>query len=76
MRRRRRKPQRVPLFPLRQLLREKGWTQSALARSARLSQQRVSDIVNGRHAPAWRTILKICTTLGVDLGELVPRNGG
>lgn len=72
----RKKPrnQLVP-FPLRQLLDLKGWSQRKLARSCGIHERRISDLCHGRHSPSWRTILRICTTLGVDLGELRPGPG-
>ena len=62
----------VVAFPLRQLLTLKGWSQRKLARTCGIHERRISDLCHGRHCPSWRTILRICTTLGVDLGELRP----
>lgn len=75
MRRRAKKVRNRPLFPLRELLRRHGWSQRQLARASGMDEQRVSDLAHGRHQPTWPTILRICTTIGADLGDLAPGGG-
>lgn len=70
----RRKPPRVR-FPLREILRGKGLTQYKCAQMSGVTQQQVSDICVGRKLPSWPMLLRICTAIGVDLGELAPKGG-
>ena len=68
------KPKRIK-FPLRQILRNKGLTQYRCSQITGITQQQISDICCGRKLPSWPMLLHICTSLEVDLGELVPKGG-
>ena len=70
----RRKPPRVK-FPLRAILHARGLSQYRCAQMSGVSPQRISDLCTGRKLPSWPLLLRICTSLGVDLGELVPKGG-
>jgi transcriptional regulator with XRE-family HTH domain len=74
-RRKKIKPAPTP-FPLRALLNRHGWSQRRLAAASGIDEQRISDLANGRHSPTWRTILRIVTTIGADLGDLQPGKEG
>lgn len=63
-------------FPLRALLNRYGWSQRKLSMASGIDEQRVSDLCHGRHQPTWRTILRIVTTIGADLGDLQPGKEG
>jgi transcriptional regulator with XRE-family HTH domain len=76
VRKTKKKPRPKPRFPLAELLHLHGWSQRKLARASGMDEQRVSDLVRGRHQPTWPTILRICTTIGADLGDLAPGKGG
>lgn len=67
-RRKKQKPQR---FPLRELLQKRGVSQLEVMRRTGIGQNRIQAIYSGRQIPTWTTILRICTALDVDLGELV-----
>lgn len=75
MRKRRKKKVPSPPFPLREILQRLGWSQRQLARASGIDEQRVSDLANGKHEPRWATLMKICTTIGADLGDLAPVPG-
>lgn len=60
-------------FPLRAILRAKGLTQYRCAKMSGVSQQQISDLCCGRKLPSWPMLLKICTSIDVDLGELAPK---
>lgn len=66
------KPPRIK-FPLRAILRAKNLTQYRCAKMSGVTQQQISDLCCGRKLPSWPLLLKICTSIGVDLGELVPK---
>jgi transcriptional regulator with XRE-family HTH domain len=59
---------------LRQLMREKGLTQYALAKRSGLSRQTVSYILGAGRDPVWSTVRRLARGLGVtvqdfDVGE-------
>lgn len=69
MKKQRSKPKAHP-FPLKALLAERKWSQGQLARSTSLTIQTINAIANGRQQPSYQTLLKICTSLGVDVSSL------
>lgn len=66
------KPPRIK-FPLRAILRAKGLTQYKCAKMSGVTQQQISDLCCGRKLPSWPLLLKISTSIGLDLGDLVPK---
>lgn len=76
MKRRKKLRAAKPLFPLGEILRRYEWSQRRLARACGMDEQRVSDLVHGRHQPTFPTILRLLTTIGADLGDLAPGKGG
>lgn len=74
VKRRKRKPAAVR-FPLREILARRGLSQYRCAQMAGVTQQQVSDLCTGRKNPSWRMLLKIMTSIGADLGDLVPKGG-
>ncbi len=63
-----------PPFPLRAILDRYHLSQRQLSKRTGISEQRITAIVRGRHSPTWRTILRLCTAIGADLGDLAPRD--
>ena len=61
---------KTPPFPLKAMLANAGVSQLQLARSTKLTPQSINAIANGRQEPSWRTVLLICTSLGVDVSKL------
>ena len=76
MRKRKKKQTETPPFPLREILQRYGVSQRQLARSCGLDEQTVSNLCNGRHQPTWKTILRVLTAIGADLGDLAPGKEG
>lgn len=62
-------------FPLREILHLKGLSQYRCAQMSGVSQQQISNICCGSKLPSWPMLLRICTSIGVDLGELTPKGG-
>ena len=58
---------RLNLANLRQ---ERGMTQERLALEAGMKMEEVSRIEGGRREPRVRTVARLATALGVDVGEL------
>jgi transcriptional regulator with XRE-family HTH domain len=56
---------------VRDLRKERGWSQQELADRAGISMQTVSNLETGRHVPGIATLSKIAGALGVGLGELL-----
>jgi len=61
---------KTPPFPLKAMLASAGWSQGQLARTTKLTMQTINAIANGRAQPSYRTLLLICTSLGVDVSSL------
>ncbi|MDF2095790.1 helix-turn-helix domain-containing protein [Aquibaculum arenosum] len=57
---------------LRNLMLEKGWNQSELARQAGLNRDNVSTYINGKSMPSPERLKKLATALGVAPDELRP----
>lgn len=72
--RKKRKAPRIR-FPLRAILRSKGLSQYRCAKMSGVTPQQISDICCGRKLPSWPMLLRICTAIDVDLGDLVPKGG-
>jgi transcriptional regulator with XRE-family HTH domain len=53
------------------ILKERGMTQSELARESGLSTSRVSEYINGYAAPSIFAAINMAYVLGVDVGEFV-----
>lgn len=53
------------------LLKEKGMTQSQLAKDTGLSTSRISDYINGYSAPSVFAIINMAYALDIDVGEFV-----
>lgn len=66
------------VFPLRQLLKQFGFSQRKLGLASGIPTTYINRLAQGRIQPKWNTILRIVTTLGGDLGDLAPQptNGG
>jgi transcriptional regulator with XRE-family HTH domain len=59
---------------LKELRKERNWTQQGLAEKAKLSFNAITKIEQGTAAhPTLKTLLKLADTLGVTLDELVGR---
>lgn len=52
----------------------KGWTQTDLAQKSGLQQSHISRLEAGEHSPSWKTLEKIATAFGVEVGKLDPSN--
>jgi DNA-binding XRE family transcriptional regulator len=52
------------------MLAERGWSQGELARSTKLTIQCINAIANGRRQPSYPTLLKIATSLGLNISDL------
>lgn len=76
MRKRYRGKKAPPPFPLKEMLAKAGWSQRALAKASKIDLSTINALAAGRNYPTWPTLLKICTTIGADLGDLVPGKGG
>lgn len=50
----------------------RGMTQSALAARVGCTRENVSYIETGSHGPRLVTLVRICSALGVPIGEIVP----
>lgn len=72
--RKKRRPPRLR-FPLREILQLKGLTQYRCAQMSGATQQQISALCCGRKLPSWPLLLRICTAIGVDLGDLAPKGG-
>jgi transcriptional regulator with XRE-family HTH domain len=70
----RKKSKRVSLsaFPLKEMLKRFGWSQYKLAKASGIHVGYVSRIHGGHILPGWKTILRIATTIGADLGDFTP----
>ncbi len=49
-----------------------GWSQTELAEKSGIPQSYISRIESAQHAPTHKTLKKLASALGVDLGELDP----
>jgi transcriptional regulator with XRE-family HTH domain len=56
---------------VRDLRKERGWSQQELADRAGISMQTVSNLETGRHVPEIATLSKIAGALGVPLPDLL-----
>jgi transcriptional regulator with XRE-family HTH domain len=56
---------------VRDLRKERGWSQQELAGRAGISMQTVSNLETGRHVPGIATLSKIAGALGVPLPALL-----
>ncbi|HWL72127.1 MAG TPA: helix-turn-helix transcriptional regulator [Geminicoccus sp.] len=56
---------------LRGLLAQRGWSQSELARRARIGRDNISGYVRGQNLPGPTILNRIAEALGVDVSELV-----
>ena len=56
---------------VRDLRKERGWSQQELADQAGISMQTVSNLETGRHVPGIATLSKIAGALGVPLSDLL-----
>ena len=52
----------------------RGWSQEKLAGESGVSPQAISNIERGQSSPTLANALSLSKTLGIDLGELTPRN--
>lgn len=58
---------------LREALRARGWSQSALAREMHISPQAVGDYIHGRCCPGLNVVEKFADALGVDANDLLDK---
>lgn len=72
MKARKKRRERVAVFPLKQVLAKYGWSQRLLAKTVEMDYNRVNDLCNARHLPNWETVVRIATALGADLGDFRP----
>lgn len=59
-------------------MRRRGWSQEQLALRSGLSQQHISQIINGRRRPRFDLMISLAQALGLSLDELAglpPRPG-
>jgi transcriptional regulator with XRE-family HTH domain len=54
---------------LKELRRQAGLTQVALAKAAGLSKTGVTDLEQGRREPSWRTLLALADALRIELSR-------
>src|SRR5579884_1332473 len=59
--------------PLREILRERGWSQGALAEAAHITRPNVASILNGRTRITERKALAICGALEVKIDDMFLR---
>lgn len=59
-------------FPLKDILARYEVSQNEVAKRTGISQRRINALANGHHQPTWQTIRAILTSIGADLGDLVP----
>jgi transcriptional regulator with XRE-family HTH domain len=76
MKKRRRAKSKRPPFPLRELLAKYDYSQRKLAKASGIDLGTINALAAGRNLPSWPTILRIATTIGADLGDLVPGKDG
>lgn len=72
MRKKKRGRKSGAVFPLKELLARKGWSQRQLARTLKMDYNRVNDLANARHLPGWETVVRIATAVEADLGDFAP----
>jgi transcriptional regulator with XRE-family HTH domain len=70
---RRHEPQEALGRAIRQLRDERGLKQKDLARAADMDVTAISHIERGRSNPAWGTVKRIATALGVSVSEVAAR---
>jgi transcriptional regulator with XRE-family HTH domain len=58
---------------VRNLRQERGWTQQQLADAAGLNKVTIVHIENGVANPGLKTLEKLASTLGVELGDFFPK---
>ena len=58
---------------LREERERRGWSMTALASRAGLSQQSVSYVERGMRIPNLDTLLRVCDALGVSLADILAR---
>ncbi len=61
---------------LRQLRRERRWTQGGLGRRAGLTAKYVGQLERGEACPSLRTLEQLAKAFGVSVGELLGEGGG
>ena len=76
MAKRRRGKAKRPPFPLRELLAKYKYSQRKLAKASGIDLGTINALAAGRNLPSWPTILRIATTIGANLGDLVPGKDG
>lgn len=58
---------------LRELRRERGWSQERLAEAAGCTRPYISYLETGKYGPTLTMLFQLADALGVDPGELVGR---
>ena len=56
---------------LKELRKERGWTQPVLAKKAGLSAGYIARVETGRHDPKLSTLVKLAKALDVSVSELL-----
>lgn len=59
---------------VKNLRKEKGWSQEELSKKSKLRQPQISRLEAGVHSPSFKTLEKIANALGVTVGDLDPSN--
>ncbi len=70
---RRLEPQEALGQVLRELRTERGLTQRELGQAADINETWISHIEAGRSNPAWGTVARLATALGVSVAEIAQR---
>lgn len=66
-------PQEALGQAIRELRSERSLTQRQLADAADVNETWISHIESGRTNPAWGTVVRLATALGVSIAELAQR---
>jgi transcriptional regulator with XRE-family HTH domain len=66
-----RKVLEILAMKLKELRRQRGWTQPVLAKRAGLSSGYIARVETGRHDPKLSTLVKLAKALGVPVTELL-----
>ena len=58
---------------MRQIRRERHWTQEALAHGAGMHWTYIGGIERGERNPSWENVVKLAHALGLSISELAAR---